>query len=426
MKILLLCNKSPYPAREGGPMAMNSIVEGLIDNGHQVKILAVNSEKYNVSLEEIPEDYKKKTDIELIDVDLRIKKVDALLNLFTNKSYHVERFISKKFSDKLSSVLNTETFDIVQLETVFMAPYIPIIRELSKAMIVLRAHNIEHLIWKRLAKETKQIFKKFYINHLSKTLENYELDVLNQVDGVAAITRKDAQFFRGLTATPVIDIPYGIEIEDFTPKYEVGEKPNFFHIGSMNWMPNQEGIRWFLDSCWKDVINRNKDIQFYLAGRFMPDWLTNANSENLKVVGEVQDAKEFVSLHNVAIVPLLSGSGIRIKIIESMAMGKTVITTPVGAEGIAYTASQNIIITENAAQMIEAIINIASHPEKAEKIGRAARQLIEETHDNKKIVDRLLLFYKEIEPDSKMTVVNGDLSKDSIFAEKVFKENITE
>lgn len=426
MRILLLCNKSPYPAREGGPMAMNSIVEGLIESGHQVKILAVNSEKYNVSLDDIPEDYKKKTDIELVDIDLRIKKIDAFLNLFTKKSYHVERFISKKFSDKLSSVLNTEKFDIVQLETVFMAPYIPVVRKLSKALIVLRAHNIEHLIWKRIAKKTKNIFKRRYINHLSKTLENYELDVLNQVDGVAAITRKDAQFFRGLTATPVIDIPYGINIEDFTPSYEVGEKPDFYHIGSMNWIPNQEGIRWFLDYCWKDIISRDKDIRFYLAGRFMPEWLSNSDSENLKVVGEVENAKEFVASHNIAIVPLLSGSGIRIKIIESMALGKTVITTPVGAEGIAYTASQNIIIVENDAQMIEAIINIASHPEKAETIGRAARKLIEETHDNKKIVNRLLLFYKEIDPDSKITVVNLDSSKDPIFAEKVFTEKITE
>ena len=86
MKILLLCNKPPYPASEGGPMAMNSIVQGLLNAGHQVKILAVNSNKYNVTEADIPEDYKAKTGIELIDVDLKIKPLNAFLNLFTKKS----------------------------------------------------------------------------------------------------------------------------------------------------------------------------------------------------------------------------------------------------------------------------------------------------------------------------------------------------
>ena len=94
MKILLLCNKPPYPASEGGPMAMNSIITGLLEAGHQVKVLAVNNEKYKVTDADIPEEYKKQTGIELINVDLRVRPLKALLNLFSNKSYHVERFIS--------------------------------------------------------------------------------------------------------------------------------------------------------------------------------------------------------------------------------------------------------------------------------------------------------------------------------------------
>ena len=151
MKILLLCNKPPYPASEGGPMAMNSIITGLLEAGHQVKILAVNNEKYKVSEADIPDEYKRKTGIELIDVDLQVRPMKALLNLFTKKSYHVERFISKEFKERLTEVLEKEQFDVVQLEMLYMAPYVAAIREHSKAMIVLRAHNVEHLIWERIA-----------------------------------------------------------------------------------------------------------------------------------------------------------------------------------------------------------------------------------------------------------------------------------
>jgi len=403
MKILLLCNKPPYPASEGGPMAMNSIITGLLEAGHQVKVLAVNSPKYNVKESDIPEDYRKKTGIELIDVDLDVKPMKALINLFRRRSYHVERFISKDFKTRLAELLKKEQFDVVQLEMLYMAPYVETIREHSKAMIVLRAHNVEHKIWERIAKETKFFIKRWYINHLAKTLKEYELNALETVDGIAAITRKDAAFFRKYCSKPIIDIPYGVYPEEFTPKSEIEGQPKFYHIGSMNWMPNEEGIRWFIDEVLPKTVEKVPNFVYHLAGRNMPEWLTELNNPNVDVIGEVPDAKAFVAENDVAIVPLLAGSGIRIKIIESMAMGKTVITTRVGAEGILYNEDVNLIIAENKAKMVEAIRSINANPEIAVRIGQAARKLIEETYDNRKIIARLLMFYEQIKPGSKIT-----------------------
>ena len=403
MKILLLCNKPPYPASEGGPMAMNSIITGLLEAGHQVKVLAVNSPKYNVKENDIPEDYRKKTGIELIDVDLDVKPMKALINLFRRRSYHVERFISKDFKARLAELLQKEQFDVVQLEMLYMAPYVETIREHSKAMIVLRAHNVEHKIWERIAKETKFFIKRWYINHLAKTLKEYELNALETVDGIAAITRKDAAFFRKYCSKPIIDIPYGVYPEEFTPKSEIEGQPKFYHIGSMNWMPNEEGIRWFIDEVLPKTVEKVPNFVYHLAGRNMPEWLTELNNPNVDVIGEVPDAKAFVAENDVAIVPLLAGSGIRIKIIESMAMGKTVITTRVGAEGILYNEDVNLIIAENKAKMVEAIRSINANPEIAVRIGQAARKLIEETYDNRKIIARLLMFYEQIKPGSKIT-----------------------
>ena len=403
MKILLLCNKPPYPASEGGPMAMNSIITGLLEAGHQVKILAVNNEKYKVSAADIPDDYKKQTGIELIDVDLRVRPLKALLNLFTNKSYHVERFISKEFKNRIAEVLDKEHFDVVQLEMLYMMPYVETIREHSKAMIVLRAHNVEHKIWERIAKETKFFVKRWYINHLANTLKDYELSALETVDGIAAITRKDAAYFRKYCSKPVIDIPYGVYPEEFIPNSEIEGQPKFYHIGSMNWMPNDEGIRWFIDEVLPKTVEKVPDFVYHLAGRNMPEWLTTLKDPHVDVIGEVPDAKAFVSNNDVAIVPLLAGSGIRIKIIESMAMGKTVITTRVGAEGILYDEEVNLIIAENIAKMVEAIRSIHENPQIAVRIGQAARKLVEETYDNRKIIARLLMFYEQIKPGSKIT-----------------------
>jgi polysaccharide biosynthesis protein PslH len=396
MKVLFLCNKSPYPALEGGPIAMNSIIEGLLEAGHQVKILAVNSDKYNIIPDDIPEDYKQKTGIELVHLELGIKPIDAFLSLLQNKSYHVERFISPAFTKKLIQLLDSSQFDVVQLETLFMVPYITHIRKHSKAIIVLRAHNIEHLIWHRLAEQSTFLPKRLYLKHLTHTLKNFELKALNQVDGIAAITRKDADFFRGNSATPVIDIPFGIDPLDFQITESETKTPTLFHIGAMNWLPNEEGIRWFLDQVWPEVNKRLPELKFYLAGRYMPEWLVTGYKPNIIVVGEVESAHNFVRSKTIAIVPLLSGSGIRIKIIEAMALGKTVITTEIGAEGIFYKNEKNILIASNANEFIRSIEKCANNLDFCDLIGKNARKLIEEVYDKSKIINRLLLFYNEL------------------------------
>ena len=406
MNILMLCNKSPFPPSEGGPMAMNSIVTGLLEAGHTVKVMAFNSNKYHVDVDSIPQDYREKTRIEFIDIDLRIRPLEAFKNLFSDESYHVKRFVSEKFKERLIEVLEAEHFDVVQLEMIYMAPYIETIREHSDATIMLRAHNVEHKIWERMAKKTIFFAKRWYINHLVRTLRNYEMSVLDKVDGIAAITITDASYFRRVTATPVIDLPFGVDINKFDPVFEVGDTPTFYHIGSMNWMPNEEAIKWFLKNVWNIVQKRLPEAKLYLAGRNMPKWLKKNKKKNVIVVGEVSDAHDFVNEHNIAIVPLLSGSGMRIKIIESMALGKTVITTMVGAEGIQYTEFEDIIIADNVPKMVENICRLYQHPEEAEAIGLNARRLVEEVYDNKKIINRLEIFYKEIKSKREITVLN--------------------
>ena len=216
MKILILCNKSPYPAKEGGPIAMNMIIEGLINAGHQVRVLAMNTNKYFVDPVDIPDEYKRRTKIELVYVDLSFRPLKAFFNLFTKQSYHVERFISRAFASRLAKILKEEEFDVVQFEMTYMRPYLELVRQYSKGKTVLRAHNIEHLIWERISETTTNPLKRIYLRHLARKLKNHELTSINDFDGVAAITKKDADFFvQAGCRVPVADIPFGINLTRF-------------------------------------------------------------------------------------------------------------------------------------------------------------------------------------------------------------------
>ena len=396
MRILFLCNKSPWPSREGGPMAMNMLIEGMAEAGHTVKVLAVNSFKYNIRPGDIPEAYREKTGIELIDVDLRIKAFPAFKNLFTNNSYHVERFVSARFTDRLKDILQESDYDVVQLEMVMMAAYINVIRSHSKAKIVLRAHNIEHLIWERVAENTGNPLKNWYLRHLARTLKLFELNAIGKVDGVAAITGKDAEFFSSLTSKPVTSIPFGINPGDYVVAENVKKHPTIFIIGSMNWIPNQEGVRWFLMNVWSDLHKRYPELEFHIAGREMPSWMKNIILDHVIVEGEVPDASAFYEANDIMIVPLFSGSGIRVKVIEAMAYGKTVVSTSLGAEGIMYTRGENILIADLACEFFEMISVCIEHPEVLRKTASNARKLIETSYDRRKIIADLAGFYTNL------------------------------
>lgn len=375
---------------------MNSLIEGLIADGHKVKVLAANTNKYHINPEDIPADYRKKTGIELAYIDLSIKLIPAFLNLFSTKSYHVERFRSKVFKKKLTEILKTHSFDIIQIELPFMSPYLETIREHSNAKVILRAHNIEHLIWKRLTATEPNIVKKLYLQHLTKTLEMYEHNILSHYDGIVPITEKDAEYFKKVTDVPVRAVSFGIDSKPVTEESVVETEQAVFHIGAMNWMPNEEGIKWFLDSVWPLILKEGDGIKLYLAGREMPSWLTELTVKNVIVVGEVADARDFVLSKAISIAPLLSGSGIRIKIMESMALGKAVISTTIGAEGINCTHGKNILIADSPEEFAKAVLDLYRNANKCRMMGLEARNLIRDDYDTSKIIQQLVSFYREI------------------------------
>jgi len=397
MNILLLCNKSPWPLSEGGPIAMYAIISGLLRAGHTVKVLAANTNKYFVNPASIPRDFAESTRIEFATINLSIKPLGAIYNYLKGSSYHVARFRNKEFEQKLVSILKREEFDVIQTEMIYTTIYIDVIKRYSNAKIVLRAHNIEHLVWKRLAGNNRNFLRKHYLEHLFRTLRDYELSIIRQVDGIVAITETDAVFFRQYSGkVPVISVPYGIDPEFFPIPSGLPFPPDLFHIGSMNWLPNEEGIRWFLDNVWPDVSKRIPDLTLYLAGRTMPDWLNKLHIKGVMVAGEVPDAWIFMQKHAVMVVPLFSGSGIRIKIIEAMTAGRVVIATSIGAEGINYKNGVHLMIADSKEDFIKVIGLVMANPVLRQSLGENARKLMESQHDNRQLMIRLTGFYQAL------------------------------
>lgn len=394
MKVLQLCNKPPYPPVDGGTMAMNSITQGLLSRGCEVKVLTVKTDKHPVCEERLTDSYRQQTGLEAVYVDLSVKPLPALGAMLCGKSYHVKRYINAEFAAKLRQILEAEEFDVVHVESIFLTPYVPLIRKHSKAKVVLRAHNVEHLIWKRVAQSCTNPFKRWYLKHLSLTLRVYELEHLNDYDGIVCITRNDAECFKNNGCRkPVTVIPFGVEPEEM-PHVEP-EPDSLFHIGAMDWLPNQESIAWLLEEVWPVVHREVPRAKLYLAGRKMPERWMQARIEGVSVVGEVPDAMYFIGSKKINVVPLLSGSGIRVKIIEAMSAGKTVVTTSVGAQGIDYTDGENLLIANTPEEFARQIKRCLDDDGFCNRVGAAAARLIAEQYNEGKLADRLIDFYNQ-------------------------------
>ncbi|MBO4504499.1 MAG: glycosyltransferase [Bacteroidales bacterium] len=398
MKILQLCHKPPLPQVDGGCIAMHNITQGLLDSGQDVRVLAVSTPKHPVKTEALPEDYLRRTRFESVYIDTTPKAGAAMRSLLHRNSYQISRFYSKEMADKLAKILSSESFDIVHVESIYMTPYIPVIRRHSKAKVVLRMHNIEHLIWERLASNESNLFRKWVYRTNCNQLRRVEEQILNVVDGYMTISEPDFNYFR-ITAPNVLGtiVPFGIDMDNYEVEddYIPSENPSLCHIGSMNWSPNIEGMEWFLDDVWPAIHEKYPKLTFTLAGRNIPGSIQQRHDPNVTIAGAVADANAFMLDHDFMVVPLLSGSGIRIKIVEAMALGRVVITTSVGAEGLAVESGKHLFIADTPEEFLAVIDKCIATPDICSIIGENARDVISVKHNNTIITEKMLDFYRQ-------------------------------
>jgi glycosyltransferase involved in cell wall biosynthesis len=393
MKILLICNRIPFPLKDGGAIAIFNMIKGLKNAGNSVDVFSLNTKKHYIALNQLPDEFNKNGSLQTVEVDTSIKPLDALLNLFGNTSYNIDRFDQEKVHQKLIEKLKTQSYDLVQIEGLFMLPYIETIRNHSDAKISFRAHNIESQIWLRLAQAAKGV-KKWYLNLLSKRLLQFETTVPAKVDFIIPITKDDAVFFQEHFKHKSIFVSTaGVDLEHFIPTELKPISKSFFHLGALNWMPNQEAVDWLLTNIFNKIISKRNDFCIYIAGKHTPERFFQYQNSNVVVAGEVEDAVQFINSHEIMLVPLLSGSGMRLKIVEGMALGKAIISTSVGAEGINYTNGKDILIANSETEFVAQMEYLLDNPHKIAELGTNAKQLINEEYDNNQVVKKLSDFY---------------------------------
>ncbi|MBS1614525.1 MAG: glycosyltransferase [Bacteroidetes bacterium] len=389
-RILILTNRVPYPLHDGGALAMDALIRGYHQAGWQVHVLAMNTSRHPVAADKLSTLYPQIAGFHTVAMDNNIRPAALLKNLlFSREPEHASRFRSDLFAEKLSSLLTKIQPQVVQLESPFLAGYIPLIRQVVPCKVVYRAHNIESQIWLRLAQAAAGP-RAAYLRNLARRMTVFEQKLWQEADLIAAITEADARVMQAQhLATPVVVVPFGIAAPEQT--FQFPPLPlRLYHIGAMDWLPNREALQWFLQEVWPKLYAQLPELSFHFAGRAMPDVLKERLPAGAFCAGEVGDAASFISDKHLLVVPLRSGSGIRVKTLEGMAAGKLVISTDVGMQGIDAEAGRQYLRANTSEEFMAQIAWAAAHTEEVIRISGSAAEFLRERYDARKIMQAFL------------------------------------
>ncbi len=398
MKILILASKPPWPPHDGGAIATLRCIEGLAQNGASVSVLAMRTQKHGSSDSVAPGSVIAPENYQSVSIDTSVKALSLISNLlFSDAPYDLARFRSPEFSGTLQKTIKEGSFDLIQCEGLLFSEYLEEIRALTSAPVVLRAHNVEHRIREMTANQTDRIIERMYLKNLAARLKRRETDAANRFDAVVPISGPDMEWFTAAApGKPMILIESGVDIET-AQEYVDTDSRRVGFIGSLDWRPNAEGLIWFLRQVWPYVSKRMPAASLHIAGRNAPEKVRKQlTGRNVFFEGEVPDARSFTSSMSVMIAPLFAGSGMRIKILEAMSLGKAVVATPVAAEGMPVTDRRDIMIASDQFMFSSALIELLGRPDLREQVSSAAYRLVKERFDNSKLTLKLLSFYKEL------------------------------
>lgn len=319
------------------------------------------------------------------------------------------RLASPEYADALHTLLQQESFDILQVEGLEMAPYAALVREWlgpRAPKIILDAHNAEYLLQRRALETDLRLPARwpaaFYSWIQWRRLRTFEREACRRADGLVAVSEPDAQALRALDdgLRPLV-VPNGVDLERYHPGLADSlslRHPAVVFTGKMDFRPNVDAVLWFYRRCWPLIRRAVPQAHFYVVGKQPHPRLAPLRADpSVTLTGYVPDILPYFGGANVYVAPLRMGGGTRLKILEAMAAGLPLVSTSLGAEGIALSPGEHALLADTPAQMAEAVVTLLRDRARARAMGAAARRFVEAHYSWESLAPRLEALYCEIE-----------------------------
>lgn len=404
MKILFLSQIVPYPPH-GGVLQRGFNIIREIAKRNEVHLLAFNhpdvlgNELLVVESKKVLGAYCRT--VEYVDLwpkrSVLHRYAGYLWGAVSGLPFSVLAHRSQPFRDKMGRILASETIDLVHYDTLALAQFRDLGAGLPK---VLTHHNIESQLMERRSGRESGIFARTYTGLQAEKIRAYELEQCGGFDLNVTVSDADgAQLETMIPGLRTAVVPNGVDIEYFTSDNgNTAKEPALIYTGGMNMYANRDAVLYFLEHIWQRIRAEIPGLRFYAVGQDPPPELHKIAEKDIGVVvtGYVDDIRPYVTRSSVYVVPLRVGGGTRLKILDAMAMGKAIVSTTIGAEGIHATDGISIILADNPEDFAARVVTILRSHDLRQSLGREARKLVESEYSWSTVGKRLQDAYEDV------------------------------
>ncbi|MCK5742954.1 MAG: glycosyltransferase [Chlorobi bacterium] len=396
MKILQLAPRFPYPCDDGGKIGIANITRAFAEAGHEVTLFSFIDNKPSEGAVAKAQQFSKP----IFFKHSTANTVPRILKYFLlNQSLYIKKHSNAAIESFFKEFLAENDFDIIHADHTCMAPLGLFIKDIIKKPLGLRLHNIEWMIWQRYADSLSKVSpKRIYIQHQANALRKAEAKFCSKADCCLAITEPDkAEALKLAPDANVIVAGAGVNPDEWSPYDTVERNPYELVLATTyNWVHNIDAVRWFVQEVLPIVKKSVPKVKLTLIGKNTPAWLDDYKEYGVDPIGYVDKVQPYMNRATVNIAPLFVGGGIRIKILEAMAMKLPVVASPVAAEGINATQNEGLYQCESAESFAETIVELLKNPELRRQSGEAARDYILNKYTWKQNVGKILDAYTDL------------------------------
>jgi glycosyltransferase involved in cell wall biosynthesis len=313
---------------------------------------------------------------------------DLLANMFSRFPYSVWKHYTPRFEETLKMILNEQEFDLVHCEC---TPYGRFLDGVHRPPALIMAHNIESQILFRRAQNGHTMAERVFFSLQARKMEAFERRVLARASCVAAVTELDAECLRSWGVKQIALVENGVDLEYFSPMDKSPSQNEILFLASLDWYPNEDALDYLVREIFPLVLKQRPETLLRVVGRRPSPEIRRriGGRPKIELVGEVPDARPFLARAGAVVVPLRIGGGSRIKILEALAMGKAVVSTSVGAEGLVTCDGEHLFIADFPEDFARRTVELLDSPSEQRRLGENGRKLVEIRYNWDRIAEAL-------------------------------------
>jgi sugar transferase (PEP-CTERM/EpsH1 system associated) len=394
LNILIVSTQFPYPTHNGFTTRVYQLARQLSAR-HDVTLLSYASPDQRAGVAGLSTQMCVRP-VEIEPLSAAGKRAAQALTIASSRPYYCRAFYSRRMQEAIDDVCSTGDIDVIQLESSYLGTF----RLPRNTRLVIDEHNIESELFRRMCEAERSLPRRVFNRVEYARFRRFEQACWKRADAcVVTSEREVAAVSTAAPDTPLAVVPNAVDLDYFAPSRAAVEPHTVIFSGTLHYRPNLDAARYLIDEIWPLVRHRYPDATLTLTGSNEGVDTRSLTRPGVKLLGQVPDIRPYVSRASAVAVPIRIGGGTRLKVLEGLAMGKSIVSTAVGCEGVAVRDGEHLMIADDAPTFASKIFEVFENPTLRDTLGQAGRRLVETRYSWELAGARLESLYRQITGD---------------------------